>query len=84
MVITTSKMLSHSLREIRHQQKLSQVQLAELANIKQSTLSDFENNASNTKLETLFKILSSLELELVVQPRPKNSQQSEDEYGEIW
>lgn len=83
MVITTSKMLSHSLREVRYQQKLTQVQLAELANIKQSTLSDFENNASNTKLETLFKILASLELELVIQPRPRN-QQYEDEHGEIW
>ncbi|MGX2987048.1 helix-turn-helix domain-containing protein [Ursidibacter sp. B-7004-1] len=83
MVITTSKMLSHALRETRYQQRLSQIDLAKLASIKQSTISSFENNSSNIKIETLFKILASLELELVVQPRPKH-QDTKDEYGDVW
>ena len=37
--------------------------------IRQDTVSSFERNADATKLETLFKILSALELELVIQPR---------------
>jgi len=33
----------------------------------------FENEPERTKLETLFKILAGLELELIVQPRKKSS-----------
>lgn len=84
MVVTTPKMLSQAIREFRYQQQLSQVELAELAAIKQSTISSFENSAANTKIDTLFKILASLELELVVQPRPKNPPPPTDEYGDVW
>ncbi|MGL5040405.1 MAG: hypothetical protein ACRC6D_09935 [Aeromonas sp.] len=37
--------------------------------MKQTTVSDFENRPGSTKLDTLFKILSALDLELHVVKR---------------
>lgn len=45
---------------------MNQTQTAELIGIKQTTVSDFENKPESTKLETLFKILAALDLELHV------------------
>ena len=73
MVITTAKMLSHVIREFRYQGDLSQTDVAKLAGTTQARISAFENDPERTKLETLFKILAGLELELVVQPRKKSS-----------
>ncbi|TCJ96214.1 hypothetical protein EV694_1768 [Volucribacter psittacicida] len=53
--------------------------------MKQATVSAFENTPDSTKLETLFKLLAGLELELVVQPRPKNiSLLTQDDAEDIW
>lgn len=86
MVATTSKMLAHIIREFRYEKNLSQSDLAEIAAVKQATISAFENSPDSTKLETFFKILYALELELIVQPRPKGGLPSGlDENGEeIW
>ena len=73
MVITTAKMLSHVIREFRYQGDLSQTDVAKLAGTTQARISAFEKEPERTKLETLFKILAGLELELIVQPRKKSS-----------
>ncbi|WP_109128051.1 helix-turn-helix domain-containing protein [Aggregatibacter segnis] len=73
MVITTAKMLSHVIREFRYQGELSQTDVAKLTGTTQARISAFENEPERTKLETLFKILAGLELELIVQPRKKSS-----------
>ncbi|WP_439256826.1 helix-turn-helix domain-containing protein [Lonepinella sp. BR2271] len=70
MAVTTSKMLAQVIREFRYKADLSQIDVAKRAGTKQATVSVFETNPDATKLETLFKILSGLELELIVQPRP--------------
>ncbi|OOF59249.1 helix-turn-helix domain-containing protein [Rodentibacter myodis] len=100
MIITSPKMLSHVIREFRYKDNISQTDIAKQTGIKQATVSAFENTPESTKMETLFKILAALELELVVQPRPTsiNAKQSpqnnfvaeptstynSDDDGEIW
>ena len=69
MKVTNSTQLSAYLKDIRQTRKLSQEKVACKVDIRQDTVSSFERNADATKLETLFKILSALELELVIQPR---------------
>lgn len=69
MKVTSSTQLSSYLKDIRQTRKLSQEKVACKVGIRQDTVSSFERNADATKLETLFKILSALELELVIQPR---------------
>lgn len=84
MIVTTPQILANTVKAYRHFQKQSQSDVAKFANVKQATISQFENDPTGTKLETLFNILTALELELVVQPRPKNNQAKFDDEGEIW
>ncbi|BFU59859.1 MULTISPECIES: helix-turn-helix domain-containing protein [Rodentibacter] len=100
MIITSPKMLSHVIREFRYKDNISQTDIAKQVGIKQATVSNFENSPESTKIETLFKILAALELELVVQPRPTllkhsslgghnfieepNATYNSDDDGEIW
>ncbi|WP_244149131.1 helix-turn-helix domain-containing protein, partial [Rodentibacter mrazii] len=76
MIITSPKMLSQVVREFRYKDNLSQTDISKRAGIKQATISVFENTPESTKIETLFKILTALELELVVQPRPTSTKQA--------
>lgn len=80
-------MLSHVIREFRYQGDLSQTDVAKLAGTTQARISAFENEPERVKLETLFKILAGLELELIVQPRPKTHStinQLEEDDNEAW
>ena len=69
MRITTPKMLATAMREQRKKNKLTQAQAADQVGLRQATVSGFENTPESTKLETFFKILASLDLELHVVKR---------------
>ena len=79
MKVTNSKQLSAYIKDIRLNQKQSQTDAAKKVGIRQDTISNFELNADSTKLHTLFKILSALNLELEVKVR--NSKLSEQQQG---
>ena len=64
MRITSPQMLSQALRDARIQRKLSQQATASQTGMKQTTVSAFENHPDGTRIETLFKLLSALDLEL--------------------
>ncbi|MDH2927551.1 transcriptional regulator [Lonepinella koalarum] len=83
MSITSAKALSQIIREFRYQANLSQMDVAKRAATKQATISVFENTPESTKLDTLFKILMALELELIVQPRPTKGQMMPNKQSEI-
>ncbi|MXR70982.1 helix-turn-helix domain-containing protein [Shewanella sp. JBTF-M18] len=77
MKVTTSKQLSNYLKDTRLSMKLSQSKVANKVGIRQDTVSSFEQNPDSTKLETLFKLLSSLNLELEVKPRASQNDSSD-------
>ncbi len=72
MKITSPRQLAIYLRDLRKTQKISQTTLANKVGIKQDTISKFEQNPDGTKIETFFKILSALNLELHVEPKGEN------------
>ena len=72
MKVTNSKQLSSYLKDVRITQKLSLGKVAHKVGIRQDTVSSFEQHPDSTKLETFFKILSALNLELTVTPRNAN------------
>ncbi len=74
MKVTTAKQLANYLQDIRHSQGLSQSKIGEKIGLRQGTISNFEQNPESTKLDTLFKLLSALELEIEIKPR--NAEQS--------
>ncbi|MDK9582859.1 helix-turn-helix domain-containing protein [Lelliottia wanjuensis] len=69
MKITTSATLANAIRDQRKSLQLTQAETAERVGMKQTTVSGFEQNPDTSKLETLFRLLSALELELHVVPR---------------
>ena len=69
MKVTNAKQLSVYLKDARLNEQLSQSKVASKVGIRQDTVSSFELNPDSTKLETLFKILSALNLELDIKVR---------------
>ncbi|HHQ6557184.1 TPA: helix-turn-helix domain-containing protein [Serratia fonticola] len=86
MKITNAKQLSIYLRDVRLAENLSQEKIASRVGIRQDTVSNFELQPGTTKLETFFKILSALNLELEVKPRGSQSceTKSTDGWKEEW
>lgn len=74
MIVHSVKEMAESIKDRRKRQKLSQAEVGDRVGVKQATVSAFENKPESTKLETLFKILAALELELQVVPRGSASQ----------
>lgn len=69
MKVTSPALLAATIRDQRKISRLTQTETAKQVGIKQTTVSDFENCPESTKLETLFKILAALDLELHVTKR---------------
>lgn len=69
MILNNPKALASYIADQRKQQKLSQATVSDRVGLKQSTISEFENNPDGTKLDTLFRILSALNLDLQVEPK---------------
>jgi HTH-type transcriptional regulator/antitoxin HipB len=69
MKITTAKQLGSYLKDARNRARQSQSEVAKRVGIRQDTVSSFETNPDTTKLMTLFKLLSALDLELEVRSR---------------
>ena len=79
-------MLANAVRDQRKAQNITQSDTAKLVGIKQTTVSAFENTPEGTKLDTLFKLLAALDLELHVQPHNSNAeiQSSNQQWNEEW
>lgn len=79
-------MLANAVRDQRKAQNITQSNTAKLVGIKQTTVSAFENTPEGTKLDTLFKLLAALDLELHVQPRNSTAetQSNNQQWNEEW
>lgn len=58
---------------LRKQRELTQVELSQMTGVKQQTISAIETGVQNPELKTLFAILSTLNLELVVRKRAQRT-----------
>ncbi|HCG7390059.1 type II toxin-antitoxin system antitoxin HipB [Vibrio vulnificus] len=68
-MIYSPKQLADRMLLIRQKNRWSQSELAKKVGLKQSTISNFENNPSGTTLSTFFKLLQSMELTISVYER---------------
>lgn len=69
----TQAQLGAYLRRARKTKGLTQSSLAEQIRKRQATVSNLESPEGGATLETLFAVLSALDLELVVRPRTKGN-----------
>lgn len=73
MRVTSPRALADALQQTRKQQGQTQMAIGELAGTKQATVSAFETAPENARVDTLFKLLSALGLELVLEPRDREA-----------
>ena len=79
--IVSPESLGLALRAVRKQKGLSQKTVGHSVGMEQHTISKIEKGNPGTGLGTLFRLLSALDLDLVVQPRQKPSMNNP---GDVW
>ena len=79
--IISPESLGAALREVRKQKGLNQTVAGKLVGIDQATVSKVEQGSGGTQLNTLFRLLAALELEITIQPRNRTMGKNE---GDNW
>lgn len=79
--IYSPESLGHILRGERKIRGQNQKNLGKLVGLDQTTISAIERGNAGTRLDTLFRLLAALELELVIRPRKKDSYGAK---GDLW
>jgi HTH-type transcriptional regulator/antitoxin HipB len=78
---TTTKALGIMLRDHRKREDITQADLARLAGgVKQSTVSHFENNPAGARVDTLFKLVNALGLEIHITEKKAPPSSGADEW----
>lgn len=67
--ITSPEDLGRALKMRRKKLSLTQVEAGEKFNLTQKTVSNIENGRPGVQLDTLFRLMSALNLEIHLQPR---------------
>ena len=79
--VVSPESLGLTLRAVRKEKGISQKAVGHAVGMEQHTISKIEKGNPGTGLGTLFRLLSALDLELVVQPRRKPSG---DDSEDVW
>ncbi|EGQ9468923.1 HTH-type transcriptional regulator/antitoxin HipB [Vibrio crassostreae] len=69
MLITSPKQLGIYLRDVRKNQRRNQTKVGDIVGLKQTTVSKLERDPASSCIESLMRLLSSLELELHIQDK---------------
>ena len=80
MKATTTKALGVMLRDHRKHKSITQSELSKRAGgLKQSTVSNFENNPGVARVDTLFKLVNALGLEIhIVEKKPPSKLEGDE------
>lgn len=81
---TSLQNLGHILRSARKGKGLTQKAVGVSVGIDQATLSTIERGESNLRLDTLFRLLAALEMDMIISPRDPSYRQGEKEEGDNW
>ncbi|MES9857359.1 MAG: helix-turn-helix domain-containing protein [Sedimenticola sp.] len=85
MLIHSPKDLATYYRDQRKARGLSQTAVAEETVVRQDTVSKFETRPNNVRLDTLFRLISALDLELHLIPKGQSVEEGSDEgWSEPW
>ncbi|HCE4591600.1 TPA: helix-turn-helix domain-containing protein [Vibrio parahaemolyticus] len=69
MLITSPKQLGIYLRDVRRNQSRNQTKVGDMVGLKQTTVSKLERDPASSSIESLMRLLSSLDLELHIQDK---------------
>jgi len=83
--ISTPMQLAHTLRDVRKSRGLSQDAAGKLVGLLPKTISSLENHPESASIDSLLKLLSALDLELLISHKnqrennvPRSSNTDED------
>ncbi len=74
--VRSAKQLGALIREERRRRQMSQQELADMVGTGQKTISAIENGNEGATLETIFRLLAVLKLEIELSPRSLGSAKS--------
>lgn len=80
LTVISPESLGIALRGARKRKSMNQAEAGKLVGLDQPTVSRVERGNPGTRLDTLFHLLSALDLELVIQPRGTGLRDEE----EVW
>ncbi len=83
MIIHSTKELAEYVKDYRKRKRLRQAEVSDRVGLRQMTISAFESKPESTKLETFFRLLSALDLELHVMPKGTKTK-DEQGWNEEW
>lgn len=75
MLITSPKQLGIYLRDVRRTQKRNQTLVGDIVGLKQTTVSKLERDPASSSIESLMRLLSSLNLELHIEEKSVGREQ---------
>ena len=81
MLIHSPKDLAQYYRDQRKQRGISQVSVAGEIALRQDTVSKFELKPDNVRLETLFRLLSALDMEMHIVPKGQSASVDDSRKG---
>lgn len=79
-LISSPKVLGSVIKRQRRAKKLTQSIVGTAFKLNQTTVSSIEQGAPGTRLETLFRMLAALELEMVIRSKKNTSDISGDNW----
>lgn len=75
MLITSPRQLGIYLRDVRRTQKRNQTLVGDIVGLKQTTVSKLERDPASSSIESLMRLLSSLNLELHIEEKSISREQ---------
>lgn len=79
-LVYSSKSLGITIARQRRIRKQNQSEVGKPFKIEQSTISSIERGAQGTRIETIFRILAALDLEMVIQSKPQENKKIKEEW----
>ncbi len=73
--VYSPKTLGQAIQRLRKAKKLNQEDAGKAFKLKQSTISSIEGGALGTRLDTLFRLLAALDLEMIIRSKEGSSSQ---------
>lgn len=68
-LVYSPKSLGNALQRQRKAKRLSQKKAGATFRLEQSTISNIENGGPGTRIETLFRVLAALDLEMIIRDK---------------
>lgn len=84
MLITSPKQLGIYLRDVRRNQRSNQTKVGDIVGLKQTTVSKLERDPASSSIESLMRLLSSLDLELHIQDKAVSREQEKLRDPDDW